>query len=1199
MRKALLPLLLLAVAALLWWILQMGPGEQAEPESVTAPEEIAGLEEAELGDVDVPLDRVQPAAAPAFDNRMVKTGIGRHGLGGLVVDEAGEPVPGAWVAAYSAPFPLLDFEADFSEIFEKPLDFSLEPLASTFANQDGEFTLEGVPGRTLFVTARTRQRLTPRRQRVLPAELNDPQGVVLRTVAAASLGGRVVDAQGQPVAGAEVLVGPGVKYLIAAFRNRRFFLERVITAADGSFDVEAVPAGATLTVNGFDGPVRSGLAEFGPLAANSHGRVELRMDPIGGLSGKVMTPKEEPVSGAMVVAVPLDLRRVIPFVRDPEGWTAATTASGEYRFRELPEGLFLLLAQSREGRSAPVTARVSSERSLAPPLQVNPELSLEGRVVNSEGRPVPDALVKLQSIPSGSLDDLSEREMFNQPGGLLAQAAREILPELLPERTFDRTDATGRFRIPGWTNASLRVTAPGYVQADFKLNDLGEDKQPVLQIHQPGRVEGVVMDAVAKKPVPFYLVRGDRSGSTSTVRATVGGGGAGVIVQQELQAVDTGDEKEQDDPPPAWLKENEQLFQANTSWRARLKASALVDDDRGRFVLDGLAPGKWELTVQAEGYENGEVENVEVAAGKVTRGVVITLGHGSVVRGRVVSDGDGQPVPGAVVTVGRGEESGFLAMLQGLGDSIAMGETESDGSFEVRGIPAGSNYVNVLVDGYASASQKIPELQAFEERDGVEVRLELGGTVTGLVTDRNGIPLPGRMVGAASIQSRDFQQTATDGKGYYRMENLRQGSYFMVTADLADESVFAGDFATMLSSSRILTAYVADGQVTTVDIVDESAGGCRLTGQILDKGQPVPGANIVVFATETSGLLDFRMSTARTDEDGEFLFKSLAPGEYRAQVETDDWNGAIMFDVAEAPEDYVILEVPQGRVEGRVVEELTGAPVENAAVKLISEEDRGGLAAMFGEGADTEWASSEEDGRFVFAGVSPGRYHIEVTGQRSWSRDGDQPPNPLGTVETESFRVADGEVKDLDLVRLPAGGTILVRVVDGEGKPFERWFSMVAQAQDGTEEGDSENRGWGSKGQGYITGLRPGTYDVTVTARDYGTVTEEGIRVEAGQTAEFTVTMQRGVPLKMRVLDAQNRPVATSKVELMDRDGKVVNQDGGIGAAMARLFGGGGEQELGMYPPGVYTLRVVARDQTQEQVVTLVEGEEPVIEFRF
>ena len=47
----------------------------------------------------------------AFDPRGLKVGAGQYGLHGTVVDEGGQPVPDAWVAAYSMPFPLMDFES--------------------------------------------------------------------------------------------------------------------------------------------------------------------------------------------------------------------------------------------------------------------------------------------------------------------------------------------------------------------------------------------------------------------------------------------------------------------------------------------------------------------------------------------------------------------------------------------------------------------------------------------------------------------------------------------------------------------------------------------------------------------------------------------------------------------------------------------------------------------------------------------------------------------------------------------------------------------------------------------------------------------------------------------------------------------------------------------------------------------------------
>ena len=165
--------------------------------------------------------------------------------------------------------------------------------------------------------------------------------------------------------------------------------------------------------------------------------------------------------------------------------------------------MYLLIAQGHEGRSAPATARVSNEDSLAPTLQIDTARTIKGRVVDGNGKPVSRALVKLQSIPEPGEEKQSDRQRVNGllEGGFLIEAAREILPELLPETTFVLTQSDGSFEIPGWTRARLRVEANGYSPFDFSLRKLNQESPEVavLQIFKPGSVAGTVVAGEEQK----------------------------------------------------------------------------------------------------------------------------------------------------------------------------------------------------------------------------------------------------------------------------------------------------------------------------------------------------------------------------------------------------------------------------------------------------------------------------------------------------------------------------------------------------------------------------------------------------------------------------------------------------------------------------------------------------------------------------
>lgn len=1216
MRKFLPFVLLLLGAALIFLMMDGGPAGKSDPVEETQESVEIDLDPAPVNVVSEERSSAIPLEEP-YNNRQVKVGAGKYGLFGKVIDEDGQAVANAWVAAYSVPFPLIDFEFNFAEILEKPLNFELEPLASVFTDDKGEFQLQGVPGRNLYLTARSLHRLTPRRQRVVVDALDREEGVVLKTVAAASLRGRVVDATGAAVANSEVLVGPGVKYLVSAIRNRTFFFERIFTDAQGEFYIEAVPANMTLTSNAFYQSVQTGLTEFGPLRANTEGQTLVKLDEMGSLTGKVHDTEEEPVGSAIVVAVPLDLRKIIPFVRDPNAWTTTSKSNGSYAFNLLPNGNYVMLAQGDKGRSGPSQSYVSGPNSVAKVIQVDTKAIIEGRVVDTQGKPLGGATVSLQSIPEGDLGD--EEARLRSVGGFYLEAAREILPELLPLETKVRTDSQGRFRLPAWRRARLRVSAPGFVDNDFKLSGLKKEN-PVLVMYQPGSVEGLVVDSNAGKPVQFYLIRGElrslegakarrekeeAARSAREAELELAMAATGEASEDEVNGEDL--EVEEKTPLQQSLSEDEQAIFPSRSWRANVYASYFCDDPSGRFRLDNLPPGEWRLIVRANNYAVEKGTNIEIKAGEVTKGVIVNLNAGATVYGQVVKKGTEEPIAGAVVSAGRGEESGFAALLQGLDDDTAMTETNSEGRFVLQGVREKSDWIHVLAGGFAAASLKIEPLESFEERKDVTVEVLVGGTIEGIVTDRHGIPVAGRMVGAMSPQAKDLQQTSTDSEGFYRMENMRPGSYFMLTASLDDESLFTGDLMSIMNSSRLTTAWVSNGEVSKVDIVDPSAGGVKLTGTLSQKGMNVQGAFIMATANEKASLLDFRMASSRTNENGEFEFKSLAPGEYTLNIDAPDWEGQLIVDIPDIPEHFVYLEVPRGEVHGRVLAEVTGEPVKDATVMLVRDDVDTGAFGMFGPGGGSrDWGETDEQGYFSFEGVAPGEYHVEVRGS-SWWRGSDEEENrpKLGVVESEAFVLNENEIHQMEPLALPVAGDVNVLTLDSAGNKYEGRFSLVAKPQAETEQPEEEdwfrNRGWGRRGKGVIRNLSPGMYDIEVTADGYSPRTIKDVEVRQGETTEVQVTMVKGVKLRARVLGSDNRPLANAQMDVYNLEGEKVSKDSGIEAAVARFFGGNsdGAVEVGTFDPGSYYLKVTWEDQVREVPVNLIEDQSDVVEVRF
>ena len=1202
--KRLLPVALLIVfAAAVLWILNSGEPAQIDSGPPAATETPSTeLEEVELEGG--PLRISTDVEEVAFDPRATKIGAGRFGLHGTVVDEQGAPIGGLWVSAYSIAFPLFDFEFSPAEIFEQPLNLKLEPLAATWAEEDGSFQLEGLPGRGIFLVARGKHHLTRGRQAVQADELTSDKGVLLHTVPGAVLNGRVIDEMGAPVANAEVFVGPSYMYIIQAVRNRDIYLERIFTDASGAFTIDSVPANARLAIAALDGATHQGMRDIGPLTPGSTVEATVKLASTGTLSGRTVDSEGNGVTGVKIVAVPLDLRMLVGFVRSLPDWITESGNDGMFEFPQLPQRTIVLLAQGRTGRSAPYTAMVTGDSNeMTEEIHIQTSQEVRGRVVGIDGKGVANAKVLLNAIPEKNPGkETFARGMMPSGENLLMEGAREILPELLPSETWVYADAGGNFTIPAWNAAKLKVEAGGYSDAYFDLpGDLEDDKKLALVLLKPGALSGKVIDSKTKQAIAMFGVSAKLQSS---------------LLEPKIEV-----EREEDEP---WrdfskrrqalqkearakalgntLAENEiAVLPAGSAMKA-LKDVAINDDGTGKFEIDGLMPGTWRLETRAGGYVLGNDKGITVESEKTTEGIQVELSRGATLRGQVVAFGSREPIAGAIVTIGRSKESGLESYFKMGMESMAFARSGKDGSFELAGIEPGMEWVHVVAEGFSPTAIKGKPLVADEVREDVIIQVRQGATIEGFVRDRHKQILPGRMVGGFSMDTQDFWQTSTNDDGFYQVEHVKPGTYFVITAALDADKLFQGDFMSVLNGSKIVQAFAKEGETLKIDIVDMSANGCKLRGKLLSEGIPIGNASLFVMSTEPgSSMFDMRMATASTDEQGDFEFASLAPGEYRLQIESELWRGAIEVLVPEADEDYQILNTPQGRVYGRIVEELSGDPVQNATVKLVRDDSSGGIMAMFTGGKETDYKQTDESGEFEFMGKAPGRYHIEVE-MNEWGNLAEASGGePLGKASVRTFDLLQDSSHGVGDVLLPIAAAIRVHVTTSSGKSPDRGYNMTAIRVDGEGEDSADgDEAWGWGDSGLISGLKPGLYDVTISGRGYITARVQGVYVEHARTVDIDAKLEKGLPLNARILGPNSQPVAGAKVQVLNSLGERVDALEGRGAMMSQMFGSeDGTMPLGSFAPGSYTVRVEWEGDVLEQRASLTNDEITVVDFQF
>lgn len=105
----------------------------------------------------------------------------------------------------------------------------------------------------------------------------------------------------------------------------------------------------------------------------------------------------------------------------------------------------------------------------------------------------------------------------------------------------------------------------------------------------------------------------------------------------------------------------------------------------GRFLWADMAEGTWRAAVTAPGYQQFNVDDLQIAPGKATREIVMPLRRGYAVRGRVFELSTGAGVVDATISFRpAGLEENFFRRGP-------YAKSKDDGSFTLDGVPAATS----------------------------------------------------------------------------------------------------------------------------------------------------------------------------------------------------------------------------------------------------------------------------------------------------------------------------------------------------------------------------------------------------------------------------------------------------------------------------------------------------------------------------
>ncbi|MBW2700603.1 MAG: carboxypeptidase regulatory-like domain-containing protein [Deltaproteobacteria bacterium] len=766
---------------------------------------------------------------------------------------------------------------------------SFYPPRTTQSEQNGTFVFTNLPQRRYRISARSGSRLADPLE-VFLTDSTEP--VILRLKQAASLQVTVRDGDSdKALEGVMVLIG------------RHKYSERwAKTDKEGMVLFEGIPEGTT--------NLEASASGYGPIndyiRISRHGGLEqkrtLLLYPGASVSGSVLDPAGKALADASVSATRLgDVTPLATAKSDEEGqWLFPGLAAGRYKFQASHEGYLAGTpkAVTLDGRGSMSGMRLEVERGG----------DVQGEVRDLDGERVPGA--RLRGLAS---DDSYIHAV---------------------------SDANGTFHLRGLPRTELRLVARlGALSSDLVDVDLKSkaSKTGVVLVLLDGRIQGVVVNSknepVADAHVSAFPAKRSKrrdsfiaGHSTNTTDSeghfSLGGLRPGsyelsakiqgqpefaryLNAGSEKVVAHTGDENVRlllD--PNGGLKgrvltnkqqapSRFQIFVSKRRFISGFGQAPLFSNEDGSFLLEGIPPGNYTLTVAGDSFLQLVKSNVFVRSEKTRDIGTLVVSEGRSIAGTVV-DNHHNPIEGAIVETGRS----FLRFNDDFDTPRKTSwegnkrrtKTGPDGRFLIEGISEKS--LAIIAHHRKHGHSKGIEIPGGEENQEIEILLRPEGSLAGVVR-RDNQPVAGARVRIkeANKGKLSFMRTSASD-GAYQFKRMPEGDYSLSAyeegrGEIRDPRLLPEGQAVKVKGGeeqRIDITLAPKGAVLTVEVdFRQAAPGegwavVKLNSEIEARnfGEIVPHY--------TKDVLGSKVKTIRPEVSNTTSFNHIKPGGYTVCV---------------------------------------------------------------------------------------------------------------------------------------------------------------------------------------------------------------------------------------------------------------------------------------------------------------------------
>jgi protocatechuate 3,4-dioxygenase beta subunit len=374
-----------------------------------------------------------------------------------------------------------------------------------------------------------------------------------------------------------------------------------------------------------------------------------------------------------------------------------------------------------------------------------------------------------------------------------------------------------------------------------------------------------------------------------------------------------------------------------------------VSDANGRFVFEGVGPGKWQLAAESDRTQPAAIDVLVAAEPGQDAEVSVVLQPATEIRGRVVS-GDGAPLAGNWVELRRDCEAK---------DPVAV-RTGPGGRFLFTDLDAGSWCV------------------LSSNTDPVHVDLVAGKAEDVTLVSRRRPIVRGRILaGDDPVENADVSpwDSSSGGGGWVQIQTPASGEYEI-------EMPHAGSFEIEASAPDGCGNAEGEFMVTAgwdeVRQFDVQLGRCGFSGLVRAAGSGEPLAGVTVKATvqtENGGLACF---WAASDAEGRFRIQPLQPGSYTVEVEGRMYTST--------PTEAIALA--DGERRSNLVFEASPTRAEiNVNVDFGEREDLRYRLTLQIEGPPGEHVEADpRSGHCRFESLMPGTYSLRILRPRATPR---------------------------------------------------------------------------------------------------------------------------------------------------------------------------------------------------------------------